>query len=416
MALSFGTRAMGFFCFRGKEMRRSIQILAFGCWFLIGASGHAFAGKCTGSPNCTACKNCSKCAHCRSGGTCGVCAPSKHRETEAPNRVPGLLANPTTSPAQAIQKQTPDGMVVRVIDGDTIVVQHGGKPESVRLIGVDTPEAVDPRKPVQYYAKEATWFTTQIALNQQVRLEVQEKPSSRDSDGRLLAYAFRQTDGLFVNKEIIEKGFGFAYLKYPFDPQRMEAFRTAEREARESKRGLWAPVVDKYNEITVPKDELRAASWIKMGDNLAKTNLPAAKGWYEKVLREYPRSRQGNIARERLKMPAVEEMILPPLDGEVAMGLLPTVRVSPITRPDLPAPPTSPETEASGRRTEQRGSRTAQADIEKRQKAEFESTFRPSGRSYSSRSTPGAEVHVRGNTRRNGTYVAPHTGSTPEPR
>ena len=150
-------------------MTRFMRILAVACWVLIGGPGLAFAGTCTGSPNCTACKNSSKCAHSRSGGTCGVCAPSEARNTGPPERVQGLLANPTTSPARVSQRQTPDGMVVRVIDGETIVVQHGGKLETVRLIGVDTPEEVDPRKPVQYYAKQAAWFTKQIARNQQVR-------------------------------------------------------------------------------------------------------------------------------------------------------------------------------------------------------------------------------------------------------
>jgi micrococcal nuclease len=202
-------------------------------------------------------------------------------------------------------------LVVRVVDGDTIVVQHGGKPETVRLIGVDTPEEVDPRKPVQYFAKEATRFTTQLTLNQRMRLDIQETPTSRDRYGRLLAFVFRQSDDLFINKEIIKQGFGFAYLKYPFDPQMMDDFRATEREARENKRGLWAPVVDKYHEMTVPKHEPRAESWLKMGDNLATANPVAAKGWYEKIVNEYPRSTQCPVARERLKLPPAQQIVFP---------------------------------------------------------------------------------------------------------
>ena len=67
-------------------------------------------------------------------------------------------------------------------------------------------------------------------------------PTSRDRYGRLLAYVYRRSDGLLVNKEIIRQGYGHAYTKYPFDPARMEEFRAAEREAWEHKRGLWGAV------------------------------------------------------------------------------------------------------------------------------------------------------------------------------
>jgi micrococcal nuclease len=131
-------------------------------------------------------------------------------------------------------------MVVRVIDGDTIVVQVNGHPETVRLIGVDAPETKDPRKPVEYFGKEASRFTASLVKGQQVRLEIQTSPTSRDKYGRLLAYVFRQSDNLLVNKEIIRQGYRHAYTKYSFDRGRMGEFRATERSAREQKRGLWA--------------------------------------------------------------------------------------------------------------------------------------------------------------------------------
>ncbi|MGO9599924.1 MAG: thermonuclease family protein [Isosphaeraceae bacterium] len=291
-------------------------------------------------------------------------------------------------------------MVVRVLDGYTIVVQHGGKPETVRLIGVDTPEEVDSGTPVQYFAREATRFITQITLNQQMRLELQESPGSRDGNGRLLAYVFRQTDGLFVNKEIIKQGFGFAYLKHRFDPERMDDFRATEREARESKRGLWAPVVDKYHEMTVPKYEPRAESWLIMGDNLAKANAAGAKGWYEKIVNEYPRSTQCPIARGRLKLPPAQEIVFPALDGEVAMSLLQKVQDWPIGESHLPAPTTS--SEEAARHSRRSSIRLSQSELEKKQKAESESAFSPAHRSQSTRNTPGTRAHVRRYTERKG--------------
>jgi len=129
--------------------------------------------------------------------------------------------------------------VERIVDGDTIVVSFDpaiglGTDEKVRLIGVDTPETVDPRKPVQFYGAEASRFVTDSILGKTVRLAFE--PTLRDYFGRLLAYVFLE-DGTCFNMAIIAEGYGFAYTKYPF--LFMDDFRKAERQARESKRGLW---------------------------------------------------------------------------------------------------------------------------------------------------------------------------------
>jgi len=121
---------------------------------------------------------------------------------------------------------------IKVIDGDTIVLD--GK-EKVRLIGVDTPETKDPRKPVQYFGEEAYRFTKSIVEGKRVRLEHDRERI--DKYGRTLAYVYLE-DGTFLNAEIIKQGYGFAYTKYPF--KYMEEFRRYEREARENRKGLWA--------------------------------------------------------------------------------------------------------------------------------------------------------------------------------
>lgn len=123
--------------------------------------------------------------------------------------------------------------VSRVVDGDTLRISTG---EAVRLIGVDTPETVDPRKPVQRFGKEACAFTRRLAEGKTVRLEF-EGASITDKYGRILAYVWLP-DGKLLNAEIIRQGYGHAYVQYPF--ARMEAFRALEKEAREKRRGLWA--------------------------------------------------------------------------------------------------------------------------------------------------------------------------------
>ena len=126
-------------------------------------------------------------------------------------------------------------MVERVVDGDTIIVAGIG---SVRLIGVDTPETVHPNRPVEFFGKEASAFTRQLLDGKRVRLEYDQE--RQDRYGRTLAYVYL-ADGTFANAEIIRRGYGHAYTRFPF--QHMEEFRELEREARTSRRGLWGEVV-----------------------------------------------------------------------------------------------------------------------------------------------------------------------------
>lgn len=119
----------------------------------------------------------------------------------------------------------------RVIDGDTIVLSND---ERVRLIGVDTPEAKHPQKPVEYYGKEATAFTKRMVSGKVVKLKYDQQ--RRDKYGRLLAYVYLM-DGTFLNAEIIKQGYGHAYTKFPF--KYLEQFKEYEKEARDNKRGLW---------------------------------------------------------------------------------------------------------------------------------------------------------------------------------
>lgn len=121
--------------------------------------------------------------------------------------------------------------VTRVIDGDTIQLDHG---ERVRLIGVDTPETKHPQKSVEYFGREATQFTKRMVAGKPVRLEYDWQRTDKYS--RTLAYVFLE-DGTLLNAEIIKRGFGHAYTRFPF--KYLDEFRGLEREARENERGLW---------------------------------------------------------------------------------------------------------------------------------------------------------------------------------
>lgn len=127
--------------------------------------------------------------------------------------------------------------VVKVVDGDTIHVNINGIVEKIRLIGINTPETVDPRKPVECFGPEASSRAKDLLQSKQVYLEKDQSQQDRDRYGRLLRYVTTK-DGLFYNKEIIRQGYANEYTyKYPYKYQ--QEFMQAESIARQEKLGLW---------------------------------------------------------------------------------------------------------------------------------------------------------------------------------
>ena len=127
--------------------------------------------------------------------------------------------------------------VVRVVDGDTIVVSPN---EKVRLIGVDTPETVHPNKTVACFGKEAKQFTRDAVEGKTIRLvldKVNSKRRHKDRYGRTLAYAYL-ADGTMLNAELIRQGYAHAYTRFPF--HYLVEFRQIERAARTEALGLWS--------------------------------------------------------------------------------------------------------------------------------------------------------------------------------
>ena len=129
--------------------------------------------------------------------------------------------------------------VVKVTDGDTIKVLIDNKIETIRLIGVDTPETVDPRRPVQCYGREASNFTKKTLSNQNVKLESYVLSGDRDKYKRLLRYDFLE-DGQNFNQVLIEEGYGHEYTYKSMPYKYQEIFKKSEINARENSRGPWA--------------------------------------------------------------------------------------------------------------------------------------------------------------------------------
>lgn len=132
--------------------------------------------------------------------------------------------------------------VVRVIDGDTIIANVDGIGRAtIRLLGVNTPETVDPRKSVECFGKEASAFTHRtLAEGLRVFLAADPRADEVDKYGRLLRNIILE-DGTDVNAMLVREGYAYAYTSFPLTPERKRELTMLQDEAKELMRGLWSP-------------------------------------------------------------------------------------------------------------------------------------------------------------------------------
>ena len=163
------------------------------------------------------------------------------RSSDFPRSSPDDLRARPFSPELSAPPEPPWYSVARVVDGDTVVLEMNGTLTTVRLIGLDTPEVVDPHKPVQCFGPEASIEAKRLLDGQTVRFEADPTQDARDRYGRALGYIFLP-DGANFDELMIAQGYGREYtFKKPYLYQ--NEFRAAEVEARHAGRGLWAPGV-----------------------------------------------------------------------------------------------------------------------------------------------------------------------------
>lgn len=141
-------------------------------------------------------------------------------------------------PAENISSR-PLYRVLKVVDGDTLAIDMDGKSTTLRLIGLDTPETSDPRKPVQCFGIEASNKAKELLANASISIERDPTQDTYDKYGRLLVYVYL-SDGTLFNEYMIREGYGHEYTYR--DSYRYQAqFKAAEQSARSEKKGLWAP-------------------------------------------------------------------------------------------------------------------------------------------------------------------------------
>jgi len=188
------------------------------------------------------------------------------------------------SPQVSSQKKQPASsqfqtfLVTRVIDGDTIEIEGG---EKVRYIGIDTPETVDPRKPVQFFGKEAAEKNHHLVEGKRVGL--QKDISETDKYGRLLRYVWLGES--MINLVLVKEGYA-RVSTYPPDVKYQALFIDAEREAREKGLGLWGNSIPANQNQCLIKGNISSSGekiyHLPGGEYYDKTVIDESKGerWF----------------------------------------------------------------------------------------------------------------------------------------
>ena len=142
----------------------------------------------------------------------------------------------TTSPVHGVAAR-----VTRVVDGDTLKTSVSGRTETVRVIGLDTPESVKPGTPIECFALRASAEAERLLpAGAAVRLESDPTQAKRDQYGRLLAHVWL-ADGTLYAEWMIRGGFGIHYIYGGVPSIYAPRLAAAEDAARAAQRGLWSP-------------------------------------------------------------------------------------------------------------------------------------------------------------------------------
>lgn len=130
---------------------------------------------------------------------------------------------------------------MRVVDGDTLTARVAGRTETVRVIGIDTPESVKPDTPVECFALRASAEARRLLpAGAAIRLESDPTQAGRDQFGRLLAHVWLP-DGTLYAERMIRGGFGIHYVYGGVPSVYAVRMAAAEAAARSTLVGLWSP-------------------------------------------------------------------------------------------------------------------------------------------------------------------------------
>ena len=127
--------------------------------------------------------------------------------------------------------------IADVIDGDKVDIDINGRTERVRLIGVNTPETKHPTKPIECFGPEASEYMTQL-LPKGTTVRIERDVEARDRYGRMLLYLYLGSDNLFINLDLVARGYGMPMSIEPNTFHRNDFVRAAAQ-AEAADVGLW---------------------------------------------------------------------------------------------------------------------------------------------------------------------------------
>ncbi len=168
--------------------------------------------------------------------------PTLLPSTDSTQEVVPIIASSSLVYIQTSSTVVTNALVVRAVDGDTIEVLRDGesKDEKVRFLGINTPESVDPRKPVECFGKLASHLTKSLIEGKRVFLAPDPEADERDKYDRLLRNIIL-ADGIDLNATLVRAGYAHAYLSFPLNKKRKQELSRLQDEAKLAERGLWAP-------------------------------------------------------------------------------------------------------------------------------------------------------------------------------
>lgn len=165
--------------------------------------------------------------------------PTPQAQTAAVETQQQPSATPTQAEADDPKAGKQEAKVTRVVDGDTIEVSINGKKETIRFIGINTPETVDPRKPVECFGERASAVAKENLTGETVWLEADPTQGERDKYSRLLRFVWTDDATVDFGKVMIATGFAYEYT-YNTPYKYQAVYKQAQKEAEQGKKGLWA--------------------------------------------------------------------------------------------------------------------------------------------------------------------------------
>lgn len=212
--------------------------------------------------------------------------------TTANKGVPAVSDMPAPVPVVATSTAYMYYPVTKVVDGDTIKIDMSGISETIRILGINTPESVDPTTSVQCYGPEASAEGKTLLSGRTVRIEIDPTQGERDKYGRLLAYVWRD-DGLFYDEYMVSNGYAYEYTyNKPYEYQ--TEFRTEQAKAKAAELGLWSPSTCNGSltatisaSSTQPASVPTSDSFYTSSYHTAKYYYPAACSGWESLSTKY---------------------------------------------------------------------------------------------------------------------------------